>query len=99
MRIHRTVLLTLAAAMLIGSALAEDATSVTAMSRGEVIAVMPDGKMARSIVTDGAKIEKMQKIAKPIPWCMMFMLGADGAVYVIDTSAHVPMVECENMVQ
>jgi hypothetical protein len=99
MRTHRTVLLTLAAAMLIGPALAGEATPVTAMGRDEVIAVMPDGKMARTIITDAAKIEEMRKIAKAIPWCMMFMLGSDGSVYMVDTSAHAPMVECEEMVE
>ena len=99
MRFHRTVPWTLAAAILIGPALAEDGTPVAAMGKGEVMAVMPDGQMARMLVTDGAKIEELKKIAKPIPWCMMFMLGGDGQIYMIDTSAHAPMVACENMVQ
>ena len=61
---------------------------------------MPDGHMARTTLTGGTtKMEEMKKIAKPIPWCMMFMMGADGSVYMIDTSAHTPMVECEDMVQ
>ena len=99
MRVHQTVLWTLLTATSIGSAMAEDSTPMAAMGIGEVIAVMPDGHMAKTTLADGAKMEAMKKIAKPIPWCMMFMMGADGNIYVIDTSAHAPMVECENMVQ
>ncbi|MEQ1956114.1 hypothetical protein [Mesorhizobium sp. CN2-181] len=54
--------------------------------------------MAKSIITDAAKLDELTKSSKPIPWCMMFMLGQDGNVYMIDTSAHAPMVECEEMV-
>ena len=93
------LLWTLLTATSIGPATAEDAMPMTAMGVGEVIAVMPDGHMARTTVTDAVKMEEMKKIAKPIPWCMMFMMGADGSIYIIDTSAHAPMVECENMVQ
>jgi hypothetical protein len=98
MRFHRMVLWTLLTTTLIGPAMAQDATQMTAMGNGELIAVMPNGHMAKTTLTDTTKIEKLKKIAKPIPWCMMFMLGADGNVYMIDTSAHAPMVECENMV-
>jgi hypothetical protein len=99
MRVYQTVLWTLLAATSIGSAMAEDATPMAPMGIGEVIAVMPNGHMAKTTVTDGAKMEAMKKIAKPIPWCMMFMMGTDGNIYMIDTSAHAPMVACENMVQ
>jgi hypothetical protein len=99
MRAHQTFLWILLTATSIGPAVAGDATPMTAMKIGEVVAVMPDGHMARATLTDTTKMDGMKKIAKPIPWCMMFMLGADGNVYTIDTSAHVPMVECENMVQ
>jgi hypothetical protein len=98
MRVYPTILWTLLAATSIGPAMAVDATRMTAMGIGEIIAVMPDGHMARATLTDTMKMEEMKKIAKRIPWCMMFMLGADGNVYIIDTSAHTPMVECENMV-
>jgi hypothetical protein len=99
MRVYQTVLLMLLTATLIGPAAAGSGTPMTTMGNGEVIAVMPDGHMAKSTITDAAKMDELKKIAKPIPWCMMFMLGSDGNVYTIDTSAHVPMVECENMVQ
>lgn len=99
MRVHQTMLWTLLTATSTGPAMAEDATPMAAMGIGEVIAVMPDGHMARTTLSHSAKMEEMKKIAKPIPWCLMFMMGADGSIYMIDTSAHAPMVECENMVQ
>lgn len=99
MRVHHMLFGILLTIVSSAAAIAEDAMPMTAMSTGDVIAVMPDGKMARAIVTDAAKLDQMRKIAKRIPWCMMFMLGADGAVYMIDTSAHLPMVECEDMVE
>ena len=82
-----------------GLAAAGSGTPMGAMSDCEVIAVMPDGQMAKANITDAAKMNRLKKIAKPIPWCMMFMRDADGKVYMIDTSSHSPMVECENMVQ
>ena len=99
MGVHQTVLWTLLTATSIGQAVAGDTPPTGAMGNGDVIAVMPDGHMARTTLTDAKKIEAMKKIAKPIPWCMMIMMGADGQIYLVDTSAHAPMVECENMVQ
>jgi len=98
MRGYSTVLWTLLMANSIGPAMAVDATRMTAMENGEVIAVMPDGQMARATLTDTTKMEEMKKIAKPIPWCMMFML-TDERVYMINTFGHALMVECEDMVQ
>ena len=99
MRVYQTIMWTFLTVISIGPAAAGSATPMGAMVNGEVIAVMPDGRMAKSTITDAAKMDELKKIAKPIPWCMMFMLGSDGNVYMINTSTHVPMVECENMVQ
>ena len=99
MRVRPTVLWTLMMAGAISPAMADDPAPMAAMKAGEVIAVMPDGQMAKATVIDTAKLDQLKKIAKRIPWCMMFMKGADGGVYMIDTSGHGPMVECENMVQ
>lgn len=99
MRAYWTLFGMLLAAIPGAPALAQDTTPMTAMVAGEVIAVMPDGKMARTMVSDARKVDAMKKTARRIPWCMMFMLGADGSVYMIDTSAHGPMVECEEMVE
>jgi hypothetical protein len=99
MRAHQVALWTLLATTSIRPAVAGDATPMTPMKIGEIIAVMPDGHMAKATIPDTTKMEELKKIAKPIPWCMMFMMGADGSIYLVDTSAHAPMVECENMVQ
>ena len=99
MWLYQTLVWTFLAATTIGPVAAETATQYGGMVNGEVIAVMPDGRMAKSTIADAAKVNQLEKIAKPIPWCMMFMLASDGNVYMIDTSTHVPMVECENMVQ
>ena len=98
MLVPQTLLWVLFTAVLSAPAIAQD-LPLLAMRAGEIIAVMPDGKMARTALTDAAKIDEFKKIAERIPWCMMFMLGADGSVYRIDTSTHAPMVECENMVR
>ena len=99
MRVHQGVLLAFLATTSIGPALADGAKPTTAMGAGEIIAVMPDGHMARETLTDAAKMDALKKMVKPIPWCMMFMLGTDGNVCMINTSTHQPMVACENMVQ
>lgn len=98
MRAFQMTMCTLALLAAIGPTSAGTGASLPAMAKGEVVAVMPDGRMARSTITDAAMMDELNKIAKPIPWCMMFMLGQDGNVYMIDTSAHAPMVECEEMV-
>jgi hypothetical protein len=99
MRVYQAIIWTFLTATSIGPAAAGSATPMEAMVSGEVIAVMPDGRMAKSTITDAEKMDELKKIAKPIPWCMMFVLGSDGNVYMIDTSTHEPMVECENMAQ
>jgi hypothetical protein len=78
-----------------GPALSKE--QIPPMKVGDVVAV-PDGHMARATV-DAKKMDEMKKIAKEIPWCMMFVMGADGSVYKVDTSSHAPMVDCENMAQ
>ncbi|RVC81782.1 MAG: hypothetical protein E5V33_30900 [Mesorhizobium sp.] len=99
MRSYQTMMCAFLTATSIESAVAGTATPLEAMVNSEVIAVMPDGRMAKSTIIEPAKMDELKKIAKPIPWCMMFMLGSDGNVYMINTSEHQPMVECENMVQ
>ena len=59
---------------------------------------MPDGHMARAMITDPKKLEELKKDSKQIPWCKMLMAGADGSVYLVNTDAHNPMVICEEMV-
>jgi hypothetical protein len=74
------------------------ADSIEALKPGEAIAIMPDGHMARAMITDPKKLEELKKDSKRIPWCKMLMAGADGSVYLINTDPHNPMVICEEMV-
>jgi hypothetical protein len=71
---------------------------IEALKPGEAIAIMPDGHMARAMITDAKKLEELKTNAKPIPWCKMLMLGEDGQVWLMNTDQHNPMVTCEVMV-
>ena len=73
------------------------ADSVEALKPGEAIAIMPDGNMARAMITDAKQLEELKKNAKAINFCAMLMTGADGAVYLVNTAPHNPMVICEDM--
>ena len=59
---------------------------------------MPDGHMARAMITDAKKLEELKENSKSIPFCYMLMAGADGKVYLVNTAPHNPMVICEEMV-
>jgi hypothetical protein len=59
---------------------------------------MPDGHMARGMITDAKKLEELKLKARQIPWCKMLMLGDDGHVWLMNTDLHNPMVTCEDMV-
>lgn len=74
------------------------ADNLDALKPGEAIAIMPDGHMARAVITDTKKLEELKKNSKAIPWCKMLMAGADGKVYLVNTDPHNPMVICEEMV-
>ena len=74
------------------------ADNIEALKPGEAIAIMPDGHMARAMITDPKKLEELKKDSKQIPWCKMLMAGTDGSVYLVNTDPHNPMVICEEMV-
>jgi hypothetical protein len=74
------------------------AEKIDALKPGEAIAIMPDGQMARGMITDPKKLDELKKNARQIPWCKMLMLGADGTVWLMNTDLHNPMVTCEEMV-
>jgi hypothetical protein len=93
-----TVKIVAVAGLFAASAIPGFADSIEALKPGEVIAIMPDGKMARAIITDPKILEALKKDSKPIPWCNMLMAGADGNVYLVNTTPHNPMVICEEMV-
>ena len=73
------------------------ADSMSMMKSGEVIAVMPDGHMGTMMMTDKMMSDKMMKMSKPLGHCMMMMTGADGKMFMVDTSSAAAMKECEKM--
>jgi hypothetical protein len=93
-----TVKIVAVAGLVAASAIPVFADSIEALKPGEAIAIMPDGKMARAVITDPKILEEIKKDAKLIPWCNMLMAGADGNVYLVNTTPHNPMVFCEEMV-
>ena len=93
-----TVKMIIAAGLLATSAIPGLAENLEPLKPGEAIAIMPDGKMARAIITDPKKLEELKKNSKPIPWCKMFIAEPTGIVYLINTDGHNPMVICEEMV-
>jgi hypothetical protein len=92
-----TVKIVAVAGLIAASVVPGFADSIEAPKPGEAIAIMPDGKMARAIITDPKILEELKKDAELIPWCNMLMAGADGNVYLVNTSPHNPMVICEEM--
>ena len=92
-----TVRTTIAAALLAISAIPGVAENLQPLKPGEAIAIMPDGKMARAIITDPKKLEELKKNSKPIPWCKMLIAEPTGIVYLVNTDPHNPMVICEEM--
>ena len=93
-----TVKVIAAAALIAATTIPAFADSIEALKPGEAIAIMPDGHMARAMITDTKKLEELKKDSKRIDFCNMLMTGADGAVYVVNTAPHNPMVICEDMV-
>jgi hypothetical protein len=71
--------------------------SMSVMKGGQVIAVMPDGHMGTMMVTDAKMTADWMKMSKPLDHCMMMMTGADGKMYVVDTSSTEGTKECEKM--
>jgi hypothetical protein len=87
-----------AACFISATAIPASADRVPMLKPGEAIAIMPDGNMARGMISDAKKLEMLMKVSKPIPWCKMLMAGPDGTVYLVNTDEHNPMVVCEEMV-
>ncbi|MEX6508599.1 hypothetical protein [Jiella sp. M17.18] len=75
----------------------ETGGTMTTMKGGEVLAVMPDGHMGTTMMTDHAMAAKMMKSAKPVKHCMMFMTGSNGKTMMVDTSSKSAMRECEKI--
>ena len=93
-----TVKLVAVAGFIAASVVPGLAENMEPLKPGEAIAIMPDGHMARAMITDPKKLEELKKNAKPIPWCKMLIAEPTGVVYLINTDGHNPMVICEEMV-
>ncbi|MET3901246.1 hypothetical protein ABIB57_005216 [Devosia sp. UYZn731] len=79
------------------SVFAQDAMGTMMMMKsGESVAIMGDGHMGTMMIDD-AMMAEMMKTAKPVTGCMMFMTGADGKTYMMDTSSADAMATCEKM--
>ena len=76
---------------------AEAMGTMMVMKGGEVIAVMPDGHTGTMMVTDAKMIADWMKMSKPLDRCIMMMTGADGKMYMVDTSSADATKECEKM--
>jgi hypothetical protein len=93
-----TEIIVAVAGLVVATATPVFADNIETLKPGEAIAIMPDGHMARAMITDTKKLEELKKDSKRIDFCNMLMTGADGAVYVVNTAPHNPMVICEDMV-
>lgn len=69
------------------------------MKTGETFAFMPNGQMGKAMMTkkDSKMAASMMKMATPLKGCVMFMTGAHGKTYMIDTSSKAAMALCEKI--
>lgn len=74
-----------------------DGAMMTMMKGGEVVAVMSDGHMGTTTISDDKMMADMMKMGKPMEGCAMFMTGSDGKMMAIDTSSQAAMAECEKI--
>ena len=74
-----------------------DGSMMTMMKGGEVVAVMADGHMGTTTISDDKMMADMMKMGKPMAGCAMFMTGADGKTMAIDTSSKAAKAECEKI--
>jgi hypothetical protein len=93
----RSLTIVSAALALITTPMPVLADSMSMMKAGEVMAMMPDGHMGTMTMTDSKMSDNMMKMAKPLDHCVMMMTGADGKMYMVDTSSPEGMAECEKM--
>lgn len=54
------------------------------MKSGETIMVMPSGQTMMMAPMKGAMDAGMMKMAAPLDKCMIFMMGKDGKMYMMD---------------
>jgi hypothetical protein len=67
------------------------------VKKGESIAVMPDGHMGTMMSMDKGMMMNAKKMAKPVRHCMMFMMGEDGKMYMVDAKSGDAKTTCEKM--
>jgi hypothetical protein len=95
MRSYLLLMVAAGSAVAAASALAQD--SMMMVKKGETIAVMPDGHMGTMMTMDKAMMMTSKKMAKPLRHCMMFMMGEDGKMYMIDAKSGEEKKACEKM--
>ncbi len=67
---------------------------MTTAKPGEVVAIMPNGQMGTAMM-EGDKLAMTIGMSKALAGCVMFITGADGKTYQVDTSSAAAMAECE----
>ena len=67
---------------------------MTTAKAGEVVAIMPNGQMGTAMM-EGDKMSMTIGMSKALAGCVMFITGADGKTYQVDTSSSSAMAECE----
>jgi hypothetical protein len=82
-------------AMMSGSSMMSGAT-MGMMQGGEVMAIMPDGHIGKSMV-GAEEAAAIMKMATPLDRCVMIVSGTDGKTYMVDTSSDDARAECEKM--
>ena len=98
MRATAIAALTMLAAFATTPTLADDAMGMMKMMKGgETVAIMPDGHMGTTTMSDEKMMGDAMKMAKPLDHCVMIMTGSDGKAYMIDTSSPEAAKECEKM--
>ena len=69
---------------------------MTATKAGEVVAIMPSGQMGTAMM-EGDKMQMTIGMSQALGHCVMFITGADGKVYQVDTSSDKAQAECEGI--
>jgi hypothetical protein len=77
-------------------AMGSDNMMMTTTKAGEVMAIMPGGQMGTAMM-EGDKMTMTIGMSAAIDHCVMFITGADGKVYQVDTSSAAAQAECEGI--
>lgn len=77
-------------------AMGGDNMMMTTTKGGEVVAIMPGGQMGTAMM-EGDKMSMTIGMSSALDHCVMFITGADGKVYQVDTSSAAAQKECEGI--